>query len=78
LHAQLPGATKVVLLRRLDAEADGVCSLVRKQVNKQWLWLAMDTSTRQIPAFHVGDRRRKSAEHLRAKIPVAYREQATC
>ena len=77
MHVQLPGAPKAVTLRRLDAEAAGVCSFVRKQINKQWLWLAMDTPTRQILAFHVGDRRRKSAEHLRAKIPVAYREQAT-
>jgi len=37
----------------------------------------MDTKTRQIMAFHVGDRSRKSARKLWAKIPVAYRQQAT-
>jgi insertion element IS1 protein InsB len=39
--------------------------------------MAMDTQTCPIMAFHVGDRRRKSTEWLRAKIPVAYREQVT-
>jgi insertion element IS1 protein InsB len=37
----------------------------------------MDATTRQILAFHVGDRRRDSAKTLWAKIPVVYREQAT-
>ena len=32
--------------------------------------------TRQIMAFHVGDRRRDSAKELWAKIPLVYREQA--
>jgi insertion element IS1 protein InsB len=46
-------------------------------VSRVWLWMAMDTQTRQIIAFHVGNRSRKSAEQLWAKIPVAYREQVT-
>ena len=37
----------------------------------------MDTKTRQIIAFHVGDRSHTSAEHLWAKIPPAYRHHAT-
>ena len=36
----------------------------------------MDTKTRQIIAFHVGDRSRKSARRLWAKIPEVYRQQA--
>ena len=39
--------------------------------------MALDMQTRQIMTCHVGDRCRKSAEQLWAKIPVAYREQAT-
>jgi insertion element IS1 protein InsB len=54
-----------------------MCSFVVKKANKQWLWIAMDTQTRQIIAFHAGDRSRKSAEPLWTKIPVAYREQVT-
>jgi insertion element IS1 protein InsB len=35
----------------------------------------MDTKTRQIIAFHVGDRRRDSAKELWARIPLVSREQ---
>jgi IS1 family transposase len=37
----------------------------------------MDAKTRQIIAFHVGDRSHKSAEHLWAKMPQAYRQHTT-
>jgi insertion element IS1 protein InsB len=47
------------------------------EANKQWVWIAMDAKTRQIIAFHVGDRSHTSAEHLWAKIPHAYRHHAT-
>jgi insertion element IS1 protein InsB len=41
------------------------------------IWIAMDAKTRQVIAFHVGDRSRKSAKDLWAKIPRAYRQHAT-
>jgi insertion element IS1 protein InsB len=66
-----------VIIQRLDVEADEMCSFVEKRTNKQWLWLAMDTTTRQIIAFHVGDRSRQSAAQLWANISTASREQAT-
>jgi insertion element IS1 protein InsB len=37
----------------------------------------MDKQTRQIIAFHVGDRSRDSAKQIWAKIPATYRERAT-
>jgi insertion element IS1 protein InsB len=37
----------------------------------------MDAKTRQIIAFHVGDRSGKSGKALWANIPAVYREQAT-
>src|SRR5262249_24266615 len=37
----------------------------------------MDGKTRQIIAFHVGDRSHTSAEHLWAKMPQAYCQHAT-
>jgi insertion element IS1 protein InsB len=37
----------------------------------------MDAKTRQVIAFHVGDRSRKSAKRLWAKTPLAYRQHAT-
>src|SRR5262245_22773439 len=39
--------------------------------------IAMDAKTRQVLAFHVGDRSHTSTEQLGAKIPHAYRQHAT-
>ena len=52
------------MLRRLEVEADEMASFVPKKANKQWIWIAMDATTRQVMAFHVGDRSRKSAKRL--------------
>jgi insertion element IS1 protein InsB len=53
------------------------CQFVTKKANKQWVWIAMDKQTRQIIAFHVGDRSHASAKQLWANLPAVYREQAT-
>jgi insertion element IS1 protein InsB len=45
-------------------------SFVQKKANKQWIGLAMDATSRQVIAFHIGDRSRKSAKRLWAKIPL--------
>jgi insertion element IS1 protein InsB len=77
LYVQPATSPCAVIIQRLDVEADEMCSFVEKKANKQWLWLAMDTTTHQVIAFHVGDRSRKNAEQLWANIPAAYRERAT-
>ncbi len=77
LHVRVPHRPTDVVLRRLEAEADAMWSFVQKKANKQWIWLAMDATTRQIIACHVGDRSRDSARALWANIPTVYREQAT-
>jgi insertion element IS1 protein InsB len=76
LHVQLPGRPTEVLVSRLEAEADEMWSFVQKKANKQWIWIAMDATTRQVIAFHVGDRSRESGKKLWGNIPLAYREQA--
>jgi IS1 family transposase len=53
----------------------GICRAVG--VTLKWIWLAMDATSRQVIAFHVGDRSRSSAKQLWAKIPEAYRQHAT-
>jgi insertion element IS1 protein InsB len=50
---------------------------VQKKANKPWIWIAMDATTRQILAFHVGDRSGESGKALWATIPTVYPEQAT-
>jgi insertion element IS1 protein InsB len=77
VHVQLPKGPTHVGLHLLEAEADELWSFVQKKANKQWIWIAMDATTRQIIAFHVGDRSRESAQALWANIPEVYRKQAT-
>jgi insertion element IS1 protein InsB len=77
LHVQPVSCQHDVLIQRLEVEADEMASFVQKKANKPWVWIAMDAKTRQIIAFHVGDRSHKSAEQLWAKIPQAYRQHAT-
>jgi len=65
-----------VVISRLEAEADEMWSFVQKKTNKQWIWIAMDATTRQIIAFHVGDRSGTSGKQLWANVPEAYQQQA--
>jgi insertion element IS1 protein InsB len=76
LYAQSTAGAQRVILQRLEAEVDELWSFVGKKANRQWVWLAMDAVTRQILAFHVGDRSDQSAQALWEKIPMGYREQA--
>ena len=77
LHVQPVTGHGHVMIRRLEVEADAMSRFVQKKERKHWIWLAMDATTRQVMAFHVGDRSRKSAKRLWAKIPLAYRQHAT-
>ena len=72
LHVELPAGPTAVVIQRLEAEADEIWSFVGKKAKKQWIWIVMDTQTRQVIAFHIGDRSRKSGEQLWAKIPETY------
>jgi insertion element IS1 protein InsB len=77
LHVQPVSWTQDIMVQRLEVEADEMASFVHKKANKQWIWIAMDAKTRQVIAFHVGDRSHRSAKRLWAKIPQAYRQHAT-
>ncbi len=77
LHVQLITCQQDVLIQHLEVEADEMASFVKKKAHKQWIWIALDAKSRQAIAFHVGDRSRKSAKRLWAKIPAAYRQHAT-
>jgi len=67
---------QTVILQRLKAEVDELWSFVGKKANRQWVWVAMDATTRQVIAFQVGDRSGQSAEALWEKIPAVYQERA--
>jgi IS1 family transposase len=42
------------MMRRLEVEADEMSSFVQKKANKQWIWIAMGATSRQVIAFHGG------------------------
>jgi insertion element IS1 protein InsB len=75
LNVQLP-ETAPGRVQCLRLEADEMWSFVQCKANKQWIWIAIDTETRQVIAFYVGDRSRRSARQLWKRIPRAYRQQA--
>ena len=77
LNVQPVSCNQDVMIQRLEVEADEMASFVQKKENKQWIWLAMDAKTRQIIAFYVGDRSRKSFKKLWAMIPNVYRQHAS-
>jgi insertion element IS1 protein InsB len=54
LHVQLITCHGNVMMRRLEVEADEMSSFVQKKANKQWIWIAMGATSRQVIAFHGG------------------------
>ena len=56
-------------------EIDEMWSYVGNKKNQQWLWLVMDATSRQILAFHVGDRSKKSGETLLKKLPEDFKKK---
>lgn len=56
-------------------ELDELWSFVGNKNNQQWLWLALCRRTRQVVAYHVGDRSTQSARHLWQQLP---RDYAAC
>jgi len=77
LNLKLPNRVgSQVEIFQLECEADEMWSFVGRKENKQWVWIAIDVESRQVIAFQVGDRSRKSARQLWNKIPREYREQA--
>jgi insertion element IS1 protein InsB len=76
LYAEPQGSSPMVIVQRLEAELDELWSFVGKKANRHWVWIAMDATTRQVIAFHVGDRSAQSAQALWKKIPAGYQEHA--
>lgn len=54
---------------RRPGELDEMWTFVGKRENKRWLWLVQCRDTRQIIAFHIGNRGREAARKLWKKIP---------
>jgi len=70
LQVQPLAASREVRLGCLEVEADELWRFVQKKATPYWIWIARDKQTRQIIAFHVGDRSQESAKQLWANIPA--------
>jgi insertion element IS1 protein InsB len=77
LNFQSRAESEKLLIWSLESEVDEMWSFVGSKESKQWIWIAMDARSRQIIAFHVGDRSRESAKKLWESIPKSYRDKAT-
>lgn len=70
------GLIKGVIIQALDAELDEAWSFVQNKDNKQWIWIALDSTTKQVIAFYIGDRSKNSAKILWDRIPDIYKNNA--
>ncbi len=53
-------------------------SFVGFKGNKQWIWLALDVSTREIVGVYIGSRNSNGAKELWKSLPAVYRQCAVC
>ena len=63
---------------KLILEIDEMWSFVGSKRNKVWIWLAIDSLTKEIVGVYVGDRDRAAARKLWDSLPPVYRQCATC
>jgi len=63
---------------RLRIQCDQMWSFVGNKANKQWIWLAIDETTREIVGVYVGARSRQGAKQLWRSLPTVYRQCAVC
>jgi insertion element IS1 protein InsB len=69
LHVQPITCNADIMIQRLEVEADEMSSFVQKKANKHWIWLVMDTKTRQIIAFHIQQAMFYTEALVVAKVP---------
>ena len=53
----------------ITTQIDEMWGYVGNKQNQQWLWMVIDEKSRQILAFHIGDRSKISGEMLMKKLP---------
>lgn len=70
LSVSLPESETGILIDRI--EADELWSFVGNKKNQQWVWIALDITSRQVIAFHVGGRGKRDALILWEKVPPEF------
>jgi insertion element IS1 protein InsB len=61
---------------KLTIQCDEMWSFVSNKDNKQWIWLAIDASTKEIVGVYIGKRDQASAQGLWDYLPPVYRQCA--
>ena len=56
-------------------QADEAWSFVGCKKDKCWIWVALETTSKQVVAFHVGDRSKQSAQAFYEKIPEVFKQK---
>ena len=62
----------------MTLQCDEAWSFVEDKGNKQWIWLAIDVTTREIVGVYIGDRSEQGAKGLWNSLPPVYRQCAVC
>ena len=72
-YYQVPKSVEVTKKKpgRLMIQMDEMWSYVGSKANKQWIWLAIDETTREIVGVHIGDRKASISKTIMA-ISTAY------
>lgn len=60
----------------MTIQCDELWSFVDHKGNKQWVWLALDSTTREIVGVYIGDRDEQAARKLWNSLPPVYRQCA--
>ncbi len=55
-------------------ELDELWSFVLKKAHESWIWMALCRKSRQVVAYAVGDRSKRTCQRLWEAIPSAYRQ----
>ena len=78
--AHLPALSTTVVAPDLEdatstiLELDELWSFVLKKANEIWIWIALCRKTRQVVAYALGDRSKKTCLRLWQSIPLLYRK----
>src|SRR4028118_73886 len=61
---------------QLTIQCDEMWSFVGNKDNKQWIWLAIDASTKEMAGVYIGKRDQAGAQGLWDSLPPVYRQCA--
>lgn len=53
-------------------EFDEMWSFVQSKAQRVWIWIALCRRTKQVVAYHLGDRDKKSFNQFYKKVPIDY------